>query len=172
MPPPLVVMILLRHTVPLAEIHNAVVVTALAIQVDRNHRRGPAAGADACGHFLFEQVGIDRPGGRRRIDEHRRRADIGDGIGGRGKRQCRGQDLVAGSNAERGERQMECDGAARKSDGVRHPGDRRDFTLECVDMRSERSGPSRLERFENELSIETAQIRRRQVDALHRSTTR
>ena len=161
-----------RHTVPFAEGRDAVVVTALAVQVDRDHRRGPAAGTHAFRQFLFEQVGIDRPGLRRRVDEDRRRADIGDGVGGRGKRQGRGQDLVAGSDTEHGERQVKRGRAARQGDSVRHLRHGRDFTLECVDVRSERSRPSRLERVENELAIETAQIRRRQVNSLHRSTRR
>jgi hypothetical protein len=61
--------------------------------------------------------------------------------------------------------------AARQCDGMRHAGHGRDFALEFVDMRAERRSPSRVERVQQKLPIDRPDVGRRQIDALHRSTT-
>ena len=62
---------------------------------------------------LFDARGIDIEGAGIDIDENRLRAQVSQDLGGCGKGERRGDDLVAGTDAERPQREMQCAGAVR-----------------------------------------------------------
>ena len=87
-------------------------VGALAEQMDRNDRfRSRRDGGDGLRGVDVERRLVD-------IDEHRPRAETGDGAGGREKRVRRRDDLVARLDVERHERQQQRIGARGDGDRV------------------------------------------------------
>ena len=68
------------------------------------------------------------------VDEPRRRADARDAAGGREERERRRDDLVAGTDAERHQRDEQRVGARRQADGVRDAEVGRHLALERLDL--------------------------------------
>ena len=157
-----------RHAVALADRFDAAVVGALAVEVHRDHRSHPPAEPRTAGQLLVEQVRIEIPGLRRDVDEHRRRADIADRVGGRRERQRRGNHLVAATDTENCQRQVQGRRAARQRHRVRDTDRRGELALERVDVRPERRNPAGIEGVEQQRALGGADVGRRKVDAVHR----
>ena len=157
-----------RHAVARADVEDARVVGALAVEIDGDDRGRLLPRARARGEIFFEQIGIERPRVGRDVHERRRRAHVGDRVGGRRERHRRGDDLVAAADAERDERQVQRGGAARQRYRVRHADRGGELALERVDVRPERRDPPRVERVEQQLALGRADVWRRQINAAHR----
>src|SRR6202035_2231693 len=67
---------------------------------------------------FLDAGGIDVEGAGIDVDEHRTRAQVAENLGGRGESIRRGDNLVAGSDAERPQREVQRSGAMRKGDRV------------------------------------------------------
>jgi hypothetical protein len=139
---------------------DRVVVGALAVQVDGDHRGGQPVLRRPGGERLGEQRGVHLPGGGVGIDERRVGAHVGDGVGGGGEGQRGGEHLVAGSDAEQAQRQVQPGGARGQRRGVRHTGACRQGDLEGVDHRTQRRDPARVEGLQQQLALPRADIGR------------
>jgi len=96
----------------------------MAVKMDRHH------GLGSRGDRGLEAMRIEVVGARIDVHEHRRRAVVGDGAGGREERVGRRDDLVAGADAERPhghEQRIRARGAGHR---VRRLGVARDLLLE------------------------------------------
>ena len=90
---------------------------------------------------VAEQIRIEIPVVPGDIQEHRERTAVADRIGGRGKRERRGNDLVTASNTEDLQGEVQGGGSTRQRDRVRHTDGRRQLTLERIDVRPQRCHP-------------------------------
>jgi hypothetical protein len=100
-----------------------------AEQVNRKERPGARRDRRA------ERVGPDVVRVEIDVDEHRPRADPRDGAGAREERVRGGDDLVAGADATRHQREQQRVGAGRHGDRVAHAEHRRHLALERIDLR-------------------------------------
>ena len=156
-----------RHLVACADLGERLVVAALAVEVDSEHRADTRSRLSSTLDRSVEELGVDRPRRLVGVDEERCRAGVGDRVRACREREARARHLVPGPDAEHDEREVNRCGAARQSHGVLDAGDGRELPLEGVDVRPERRDPVRRERVLDELDLASERVRRREVDARH-----
>ena len=83
---------------------------------------------------LLDARGIDVEGAGIDVDEHRARAEVAENLGGRGESERRGDNLVAGADAERPQREMKRAGAMRKRERVFGADVIGEFALEALGL--------------------------------------
>ncbi len=96
-----------------------VVVAALAVEVDGENCTDAAALAPPVREGLVEKLRIHRPGRGVAVHEHRLGSGVPDRVRARGERERRADHLVAGTDVEDGEGQMEGGRPAREGKCVR-----------------------------------------------------
>ena len=94
------------------DLENAIHVAGVAGEVHRQNRAHAPIGAAL--ERLLDARGIDVEGARIDVDEHRPRAQVAEHLRRRGESERRGDNLVARTDAERPQRQMQRAGAMRK----------------------------------------------------------
>jgi hypothetical protein len=112
------------------DLEHRIHIGAQAIQMDGNDRAG--ARRDRSGH----RRRVDVEGERIDVDETRRRAKTHDRPRCREERERRGDHLVAGTDAERHERDDQRVGSRRHADGVSDADRGRDLVLQRLDLRT------------------------------------
>ena len=104
------------------------------------------------------------------IDEHRRRAHVGHGVGRGGEREGGHQHEITRADAEHEQREMQACGAARQRNRVFCAGHLRHLGLEPRQVGAGGGHPPRVDRVEHHLAFERTDVGRGQVDAGHGSS--
>ena len=99
--------------------------------------RSESSSANSSG-LMFQDLSVA-------VDEHRSRTHIGDGVGGRGEGERRDEHLVAGSDAELEQGEMDGSGATAQCDGVRHADHLGQLVLEQAEVGSSGCDPAGVE---------------------------
>ena len=96
---------------------------------------------------LLDARGVDVEGAGIDVDEHRARAEVAENLGGRGEGERRGDNLVAGADAERPQREMQRAGAMRERERVFRADVAGEFILEALGLGAggDPSGAQRVE---------------------------
>jgi len=97
---------------------------------------------------LLDACWIDVEGAGIDIDEHRTRAEVAENFGGRGEREWRRDNFVAGADAERPQRKMQRPSAMRQCERVFSADVLGEFSLEALGLGAGRD-PSGAQRVEN-----------------------
>jgi len=152
-----------RHFPVGADRAQGVVIAALAVEIDGDHR----ADLRPFGERALEERRVDRPGRLVGVDEDRSGTRVVDRVRARGECQRRAGDLVAGADSEHDQRQVERGGAAREGERVRHADNLAQLLLERVHVRPERCDPVGVDRVPDEPELAAGQVRRGEIDARH-----
>ena len=81
------------------DVEDPIHVASVAGEVHRQDRADALVGAAL--ERLLDAGGVDVEGAGIDVDEHRPRAEVAENLGGRGEGERRGDDFVAGADAER-----------------------------------------------------------------------
>ena len=150
-----------------ADLAERVVVAALAVQVDRDHRADTTSRSAPAGDRAVEELRIDRPRRGVRVDEHGDGSRVDDRVGGRCEGEVRAHDLVARPDPEDDEGKVQRRRPAREGDGVRGSRGRSQFVLEGIDVRPERRDPVGGDRLGHELGFASGEVGWGEVHARH-----
>ena len=153
-----------RHAVLRAQRHDGVVVGALAVQVDRHHRRGQPTRCVGRRQLVGQQLRVDVPRHGLAVDEPRCRARVRHRVRRRGERERRDQHVVARPDAVCEQREVQSRRAARHRHRARPPRERCEVGLERVEFRPRRGHPAAVEGAQQRLAFERPDVGRAQQD--------
>jgi hypothetical protein len=125
------------QTVFIGDGHQSIHVDRMAVQVHRDD------GLSARCHPALELIQVKVPGIMIHVSEHGASSCVDNGIGGSHIGQRRHNDLVARSDAQREQSQMESVGATRNSDSVTDPTEVSHSALEALNVYPLGGYPSR-----------------------------
>ena len=154
-----------RDAVLGAHADDGVEVARLAVEVGGDDRLGQAPGARPLGERIGQQVGIEGPGGRVAIEEHRRRAFLDRRPDRADERQARRPHLVARPDAQVAQRQVHGRGAAGQGYGMREARIGLEVGLEGGQRRPDGGDVVRCEGGGDLVGLAAGQVRRREEKA-------
>jgi len=136
-------------------------------EVDRSRPSEQVNWHDRLGPRRYQRLHRARIKAQRvRVDvgENRRRAGVGDGVGGRDEGQIGNNHFVAWAQSQRGEREMQAGRAVADRERIFGAAIAGEIRLELIDILPDRRYPSGVQRIENELLLARSDQRFRNRD--------